>query len=450
MLPPSLTARFEVVQRLRPVELVAPDGAVRLADAGLHPLPVAAPYVGLVGPASGGACLALHLGDARLGMRLTGGSVRLEVGTRRGTTEHRSRRHHRSAGATEVALTLTGPHLTGWCREGGAWVARARRDLRDEVHVHDEAALAGLRAETSGPATAGGFGQLGLRDVRLVTDEAGTPLRSEGALWLTATAAGPGGFDSGHTGVWRLDPSTFELERTGALFFRRPDRSGAYGDHATHVLRRDAGWFVTTSTWGDFEEPPSRTARRAPSTLRVTLAETRGDLLRGTHVLDTRELPLPPTGTPTIAAWDPHVVRRDGEWWVGYVAATRFFRFHPAVARGRSLDALTLAGADVDRTATEGTTLLDVDGELLVLASDGRDGPRGHRAAFPVLGLDAPGGGRLTQRGALAAPYPTNIPWPTLARVGDGWLMVTFDGRRSGGELLGYGTHGDLVLMRSV
>ena len=65
------------------------------------------------------------------------------------------------------------------------------------------------------------------------------------------------------------------------------------------------------------------------------------------------------------------------------------------------------------------------------------------RARFPVFDLD------LAEVGALDAPYPTNLPWPTLAEVDGGWLMATFNGRRAGGKLLGYGTHGDLVVMRS-
>jgi hypothetical protein len=65
------------------------------------------------------------------------------------------------------------------------------------------------------------------------------------------------------------------------------------------------------------------------------------------------------------------------------------------------------------------------------------------RARFPVFDLT------MQETGTLDAPYPTNLPWPTLARVDDGWLVATFNGRSAGGELLGYGTHGDLVLMRS-
>jgi hypothetical protein len=53
----------------------------------------------------------------------------------------------------------------------------------------------------------------------------------------------------------------------------------------------------------------------------------------------------------------------------------------------------------------------------------------------------------LVERGELDAPYPTNLPWPTLARVDGRWLMVAFNGRPTGGRLLGYGTHGDVVVM---
>jgi len=125
------------------------------------------------------------------------------------------------------------------------------------------------------------------------------------------------------------------------------------------------------------------------------------------------------------------------------VNATRFCRFHPAVASGSTLDTLTLRADARDRLATEGTTLVRVDGRWLVLASDGRDGRRGQRRGYPVFDLD------LEQVGALDAAYPSNLPWPSLARDGDGWLMVTFDGTPAGGSVLGYGTHGDVVVLRA-
>jgi hypothetical protein len=52
----------------------------------------------------------------------------------------------------------------------------------------------------------------------------------------------------------------------------------------------------------------------------------------------------------------------------------------------------------------------------------------------------------MSQTGRLDAPYPSNIPWPTLAQTDDSWVMVTFNGTRVGGDLVGYGSHGDLII----
>ncbi|SFA84667.1 hypothetical protein SAMN05192575_101782 [Nocardioides alpinus] len=437
--------RLEVVRRLRPIDLLAP-GSLRVdtSSGGIVPMPAVAPYVTAVAPVRERGWLALHLADHRLGASIDDGSVSLTVTRGHGTREVRSRRFHRAEDPTELGLTLTGSHLTAWTREQGRWVARARFDLRDQLDVRDETALADLRVElpTWGGA-AGGFGQLGLRDVRFVSEEDGRPLRDWDALWLTATSAGPGFFDTAHTSVWRLDPTTLDVQHTADLFFRRPDRPGVFGDHATHLVRTADGWAVATSTWGDFETPTTRAGRRTPSGLRVTLAETDVDLLRGSHVLDTRELPLPTDGLDSIATWDPHLVRRDGAWLVGFVSARRFFDFHPALAGGASLDDLRLLGAATDRSATEGTTLLEVDGRMVVLASDGRESPRSLRARFPVFDLE------MAEVGQLDAPYPTNLPWPSLAQVDGRWLMASFNGTTVSEPLLGYGTHGDLVVMRS-
>lgn len=175
----------------------------------------------------------------------------------------------------------------------------------------------------------------------------------------------------------------------------------------------------------------------------MVLAETTRDVRTGEHVLDARDLTLPTDGFRSVGVWDPHLLRTDEGWRVGYVSARKYFAFHPVLAAGPSLDNLRVTAADTARRATEGTTWLRVDGELRVLASDGRDGARGTRERFVVLDK------ALREVGTLEAPYPTNLPWPTLAEVDGGWLMATFDGTAAGGEILGYGTHGDVVLMRS-
>lgn len=450
--------RFEVVARRRPVDLVSPGSLLLERDLGTgwsaptpHPAPYAAASASLEEPRAGRLVLELSGGDVRLAGWYDGasGAVGLSVTDRGRTSTHRSRRHGRVTGpASALGLTLTGTHLTVLTREVSGWTARGRVDLRDRIDTRDEGWLAslvtgqrweGTDAPPPGRVLAGGFGQLGLRDVRVVSEPDGTPYRPDGPLLLTATSAGPGFFDTAHTSVWSLDPATYELAHRADLFFRRPDRPGAFGDHATHLVRDGDRWLVATSTWGDFD------SNRPGATVAVTLAESGADLLSGRHVLDTRPLALPTDGLRSVGVWDPHLVRAGDRWLVGYVSARKFFRFHPVLAEGPDLDALSLRGAAGDRTATEGTTLARLDGTWRVLASDGRDGRRGQRRGFPVFDLE------MAQVGALDAPYPTNIPWPTLVDLGGGdWLMLAFNGAAYGGPLVGYGTHGDVVVQRSM
>jgi hypothetical protein len=154
------------------------------------------------------------------------------------------------------------------------------------------------------------------------------------------------------------------------------------------------------------------------------------------HVLDSRPLALPTEGFRSVGLWDPHLVRTDDGWLVGYVSATRYFRFHPALAAGPSLDALTLRAVAPGHRQTEGTTIARVGSEWRVLASDKR-----HRS-YPVLDLD------LRDIGTLDAAYPTNLPWPTVVALEGQSLLVGFNGASYGGRLVGYGSHGEVVLQR--
>lgn len=399
-------------------------------------------------------------GEARAGWRSVDGSltaylddagVRLEVraGGAREPMVHRSRRHGRPESAPDaLALTLTGPHLVAWTHEQGRWRVRSRVDLVDDhgLDPYDEGWLDALAPEAE---RHGLFGQVGLRDLRLVTEADGSPHRTPdlpaGHVLLSATSAGPGAFSSAHCSVWSLDTARIELTHRADLFFRRPGAAhgavGVFGDHAVHLVRDGDGWLVATSTWGDFDR------RRPGASVGVGLARSAADLTLGVHVLDAEAWPLPTTGLTSVGVWDPHLVRDGDSWLVGYVSASRFFRFHPVLAEGPSLDALRLRAAAARRVATEGTTLHPdprSGGGWLVLASDGRDGRRGQRERYPVLDLD------LNEIGALDAPYPSNIPWPTLVPSPTGTLMVGFDATPYGGPLVGYGSHGDVVLARQV
>ncbi|WP_134766684.1 hypothetical protein [Nocardioides sp. 1609] len=431
---PAPLPAFRTAARLRPVDVVQPGTRV-----GPAPYVAAERDLGAGRPVP--ADVVLRSGGTTLRATWDGAVVALEVGgPTGGVSRHVSRRHGRAESPTSLAVALTGPFVSAFVREAGAWVARAVVDLTllpGAPDVHDEAWLAALTAEGERTGT---FGQLGFRDVRAVTHADGTAYLDGDRVLLTATSAGPGGFRTGHTSVWALDPLRLELEHRADLFFRRADRPGTFGDHATHLVRDADRWLVATSTWGDFDK---RTHPRVTTTL-ATGAAADGDLLRGHHVLDTVPLDLPVDGLDSVGRWDPHLVRTEGGWLAAYVSARRFFSFHPVLAQGPDLDRLRLRAAATDRTATEGPTLTRLGEEWAVLASDGRDNPRGRRAGYPVYDLD------LRQRGTLDADYPTNIPWPTLVPTSEGPVVVGFDGTPAGGPLLGYGTHGDLVVQRVV
>jgi hypothetical protein len=60
----------------------------------------------------------------------------------------------------------------------------------------------------------------------------------------------------------------------------------------------------------------------------------------------------------------------------------------------------------------------------------------------------------MAQVGTLDAPHPSNIPWPTVfpapaSRDRTRWMMVTFDGTAYYRDVLGYGTHGKVVVMQA-
>lgn len=429
--------RFEIVARHRPIDLIAPARRreVPQPPPGTPvPVPVVAPYLAVVvdlADEPGKVTVAL----SGLGVPVAGwyDPERGRLGLTVAGQEIRSRRHGRPEGpVTAVALSLTGEHLAVWAYDGSQWTAHARTGLDGVVDPRDPTVLRGLEACCDAPVARlswGPFGQLGLRDLHVATHATGEPVRDcAGRIVFTATHAGPGFFDTGRTGVWALDPATLDIQHLSDLYFERPDLPGVYGDHATHLVRDDDQWLVLTSTWGDFDR----------TRVEITLARSEADLLVGEHVLPTERLVVPSDG---VGVWDPHLARIDAVWHLAYVWASSFFVFGPGLARG-PLEALEPVGEDRGKRATEGTVLVPIDGEWRLLASDGRDNRPGVRMRYPIYDL------ALQEVGTVEAPYLTNIPWPMVVRDGDDWLMLAFNGSKAGGDLLGYGTHGEVVLLR--
>ena len=132
-------------------------------------------------------------------------------------------------------------------------------------------------------------------------------------------------------------------------------------------------------------------------------------------------------------------MRTDDGWLVGYVSATKYFSFHPALAAGPSLDALTLRAVATEPPADRGH----------------HHRPAGRRSGGCWPATSGAGPTRCSTStcatsGTLDAAYPTNIPWPTLVALEGQSLLIGFNGAAYGGRLVGYGSHGEVVIQRAV
>jgi hypothetical protein len=320
---------------------------------------------------------------------------------------------------------------------GGTWrpLLTERRRVADRLDLRRPGTLERFRwtwGARSGTATlgelrAGLYGMAGLRDPHVVQHADGRPFVRDGLAYLTWTCAGLGSFRQAHWGVFTLDlDDPTRLEQVAQLFTRRDGL--LLGDHAGQLVRDGDHWLVATSSWGDFD---------AGSGVHVRHLTTEADLLSGVHLLETERTDLP----TAYDAWDPGFTRVDGRWFLGFVASPsqRPFDFHPALASTTAESpwtGLTAVGAAEGLHQCEGPVIARVGEDWWLLASDGdaRD--------YPVFDLS------MQRAGRLDAPYPTNIPHPQLIRRDDGsWLLVTFDGTQRGARTMGYGGHGDVVVM---
>jgi hypothetical protein len=350
------------------------------------------------------------------------------------------------AGVTRYAFTVNENYVTALVARGADWVPVVQHRITDLLDLRNPAVLRqyryGFGASGAGTTVtiadvrAGYFGQAGIRDLHVISHSDGRPYIRNGKLYLTATQAGLSFFQAAHWGVWTLDlDEPYQVEPVAALFFERDGL--VLGDHAGQIVAddHDGGFHVAVSSWGDF----------AFKGMHVRYCRTFNNILSGVHVLKSARMSLP----TDVSAWDPSMVRIGGRWYVGFVESpyqdpTRGFNFHPALARsdrGGSLNRLSKVGADLSRDQTEGTILQKVGGRWYLLASDGVD------RQYRVYDLS------MKLLGFLKAPYGSNIPHPQVIPISDQgqttYLLITFEGTQYHEELLGYGTHGDLIVMRA-
>jgi hypothetical protein len=294
-----------------------------------------------------------------------------------------------------------------------------------------------------------------VRDPHVVTWADGTPYIKNGKLYLTLTNAGLDFFATAHWGVYTLKLSDYTsptaLEEVGKLFFERGGK--VMGDHAGHIVYDDAtGEFIIgVSTWGDFTY----------NGVKIYYERTTDDVLHGVWIRKAQELALPTAlQTPPKGHWDPHFVRISqdpDEWYVAFVESPTQgnpWDHHPALAKGPDPENLTLVGAESDLQQTEGMVIQKFGGKWYVLCSSGRGeivdedaGPATYRIYNPV----SDGSGGLAFFGRLKAPYVSNIPHPMVTPLpvngNTKWVMFTFEGTMYYESILGYGTHGNFIVM---
>jgi hypothetical protein len=443
---------FHPVDRFRPFELVAPGfvaadvGRLAPGDDGLtlHTRGPEAPFAAVE------ATLPAARGTIALGLGTEDGDhvlVRWKAETSRVTLEVRiggrtrvlRRKKVRLGGGAALAFALCENQVTALVDTGDGWrpVLTERDKVSALVDLRRETTLArfsyawGTTGVTASKVRAGLFGMTGLRDPHLVQHADGSPYERDGRQFLTWTCAGLGFFQQAHWTTWSFDPASPRDMRLESQIFSRRDGL-VLGDHAGHLVRDGDRWLLAASSWGDFE----------PGSIHVRNAETDADLLSGVHVIDTEPTPLP----TEHGTWDPALLLEDGSWRVAFVESPSQdpFDFHPALASGTQASdgtwtkGLELVAAADDLTQCEGPIFAQVGSETWLLASD-KVGQH-----YPVFDLDG------QRRGRLDAPYPTNIPHPQLVPdPGGGWWMVTFDNTQYAERVMGYGGHGDVVLMHS-
>jgi hypothetical protein len=176
------------------------------------------------------------------------------------------------------------------------------------------------------------------------------------------------------------------------------------------------------------------------------------NLLGGVHILTGKRHPVNDVPYKTEGKWDPGLTRIGDRWYLSYVIATDLFTdFQPALARsasGADHTALQFVGADWGKRATEGPIIQKLGGKWRVLASCGDDEPPELRDKYPMYTL------QMAFDGYLNAPHPTNIPHPMVVPIplstgNTKYVMITFNGTQYYEPLLGYGTHGDFIVMEA-
>jgi hypothetical protein len=253
-----------------------------------------------------------------------------------------------------------------------------------------------------------------------------------------------------------------KIEQVGNVFWRNDgDSTKVLGHHAGQIVLDEAKgrWIVVVSSWGDFGPQGGDGGADGVDDLSIPPVDILYDerpssenLLKGVHILAGKKHPLNAVPRPTEGKWDPGLTRIGERWYFAYVIANDLFTdFQPALAlsaRGADHTQLTLMGTDEGKRATQGPIIQKLGNQWRVLASCGDDEPPELQGKYPMYTL------QMAFDGYLDAPHPTNIPHPMVVPIPPStgntkYIMITFNGTQYYESLLGYGTHGDFIVMEA-
>src|SRR5215213_2729164 len=344
-------------------------------------------------------------------------------------------------------------------------------DLRDETVLATHKNGFGASSDTGSNilidrVRAGYFGEAGVRDPHVVQYADGTPYIKNNKLYFTLTNAGLGFFEKAHWTVWTMDLSDYtKTEQVGNIFWHNAegDSTKVLGHHAGQIVLDEAKrrWIVLVSSWGDFGPQGGDLGNFGTVTypdnppvdiLYNDKLDSNVDLLSGVHILTGNRHPVNDLPYKTEGKWDPGLTRIGDRWCLSYVIALDLFTdFQPALARsalGADHTQLEFVGADWGKRATEGPVIQKLGSQWRVLASCGDDEPQELHDKYPMYTLE------MAFDGYLNAPHPTNIPHPMVVPIplstgNTKYIMITFNGTQYYEPLLGYGTHGDFIVMEA-
>ena len=212
----------------------------------------------------------------------------------------------------------------------------------------------------------GAFGQVGVRDHNVVRYTDGTPVIINNELYISATSAGVrNSIPGSHYSIFAMDLSSYEVRETAKLLFKR--NGLVLGDHAGNVVfdKEENCYHIFVSNWGDWENV-------GPA--QVVYAKCYDDVLNGIKIIDeTTMLNIPVTLTEG-SAYDPDVIKIDGEWHIYYTESSKSadISSFSGYAKGKTLDSLVKVADDkvAQSGSYEGCKVQKIGGEWFVFSSN--------------------------------------------------------------------------------